>query len=146
VIFAHAGIRTAAARAGLLLLSLVLAGCATAPGPTAASLALQTNPQATVEGRVVDSGDRPVAGIRVYGLPHGKDIPWSRPAVTDADGRFRLLLYAPAKYGFFLRWNGRTVMTPARDDPARVLIAVQPGKRLENIELTFRPEAWEGAD
>jgi hypothetical protein len=75
-------------------------------------------------------------------MPRGRDIPWAPPAVTDAEGRFRLTVCAPATYGFFLRWEGRTVITPRNDDPARLEVAVAPGERRAGIELFFLREAW----
>jgi hypothetical protein len=116
--------------------------CASAPSPSPASRALEKNPRATVEGRVVDSSGAPVAGISVYGLPRGKDIPWSPPAVTDSVGRFRLTLFAPAEYGFLLRAEGRTVVTPRPEDPSRLAIPLVPGERREGIELVFLRESW----
>ena len=138
VIFAHAG-RVPA----LLLTSLVFAACATAPRPTAAALALAANERAVVEGRVLDRQGRPVAAVEVRALPRGKDIDWSPGAVTDAEGRFRLSLLAPAEYGFLLTWNGRTVITPENGDPARLDIAVRPGEHRAGIELIFLREEWE---
>ena len=76
-------------------------------------------------------------------MPRGKDIPWSPPAEPDRDGHFRLTLFAPAEYGFILKWNGRAVVTPDPHDPARLRIAVNPGDRREGIELVFLREEWE---
>jgi hypothetical protein len=125
------------------LLALGFWGCAAAPRPTATSLALAANARATIEGRVLDRKRHPVSGIAVQALPRGKDIGWSPPAVTDAEGRFRLSLLAPAEYGFLLRWRGRTVVTPGPDDPARRAVAVNPGDHREGIELLFLSEEWQ---
>ena len=130
-------------RTALLLPILCAAACATPPRPTETSLALAKNTRAEIEGRVVDRRGVPVAGIGVEGLPRGKDIPWSPGATTDRDGRFRLMVFAPAEYAFVLGWNGRSVVTPDPDDPARLRIAVNPGERREGIELVFLREEWE---
>jgi hypothetical protein len=90
----------------------------------------------------VDPAGVPVAGISVIGLPRGKDVPWSPPAVTDSSGRFRLTVFAPAEYGFLLRAEGRTVVTPLPEDPSRLAIPVVPGERREGIELVFLREPW----
>lgn len=90
----------------------------------------------------MDRQGLPVSGISVYALPRGKDIGWSPPAVTDSEGRFRLSLFAPAEYGFLLRWKGRTVMTLDRDDPARQVLAVGPGEHRDGIEILFLRDAW----
>jgi protocatechuate 3,4-dioxygenase beta subunit len=104
---------------------------------------LSANERAVVEGRVTDRQGRAVAAIKVQGLPRGKDIGWSPAAVTDSNGRFRLVLIAPADYGFLLSWNGRTVVTPEKDDPARLHVAVEPGSRRESVALLFLREEWE---
>ena len=135
----HAPRRLAAALAGAVLLS---AACATPPKVTAASRRISANPRATVEGRVRDPEGRPAAGIGVRGIPHGASIPWSEPASTGCDGRFRLSLAAPGDYGFLLVWNGGSVVTSDPRDPALVEIAVAPGQTLGGIELTFLPDAW----
>jgi hypothetical protein len=127
----------------VLLPALLLAACATPPRPTKASLVLSANERAVVEGRVTDRQGRAVAAIKVQGLPRGKDIGWSPAAVTDSNGRFRLVLIAPADYGFLLSWNGRTVVTPEKDDPARLNVAVEPGSRREGVALLFLREEWE---
>jgi hypothetical protein len=119
--------------------------CAAAPAPTAASVAIRKNPRATIEGRVVDPAGVPVAGISVYGLPHSRDIPWPPPAVTDSGGRFHLVVFAPAEYAFLLRSEGRSVVTPLPEDPARLAIRVEPGQRREGVELVFLREAWKDA-
>ena len=129
-----------------MLTALFACACAGAPRPTAASLVVAANPRATIEGRVVSERGLPVAGIAVYGMPRARDIPWSPPAVTDSAGRFVLSLYAPAEYGFLLRWEGRTVVTPARNDPARLAVAVAPGERRTGIQLMFLREAWKNAE
>lgn len=138
VIFAH-GRRPVP----VLLFALLTFACATPPRPTPAAVALEANARATVEGRVLDREGRPVAAIQVQALPHGKDIGWSAPAVTDSEGRFRLSLAAPAEYGFLLSWRGRTVITPGEDDPSRLRIAVSPGAHREGIQLLFLRDEWE---
>jgi len=95
---------------------------------------------------VIDRQGRAVASIRVQGLPRGKDVGWSPAAVTDSEGRFRLSLIAPAEYGFILSWNGRTVVTPEEDDPARLRIAVEPGQRRDGIEILFLRDAWDSLE
>jgi protocatechuate 3,4-dioxygenase beta subunit len=105
-------------------------------------LALAANARATVEGRVTDREGHPVAAIGVRGLPRGKDVGWSAPAVTNSEGRFRLALVAPAEYGFLLSWQGRTVVTPEKDDPSRLNIAVSPGENRGGIQLVFLREEW----
>ena len=144
MIFARFRPRPGARFASLPAVALAFAAwsCASAPSPSPASRALEKNPRATIEGRVVDSAGSPVAGISVYGLPRGKDVPWSPPAVTDSGGRFRLTLVAPADYGFLLRSEGRTVVTPLPEDPSRLAIPVVPGERREGIEIVFLREAW----
>jgi hypothetical protein len=125
----------------------VLAGiaCATRPRPTAGTLLRSANPRAVVEGRVRDVAGHAVAGVSVQGLPREKDLAWSPPSVTDAEGRFRLELVAPGDYGFVVSWNGVTVVTPRKDDPARVLVRVVPGERRRGIELVFHRDEWERA-
>ncbi len=125
------------------LLAAICAACATAPRPAPASLALAGNERAVVEGRVTDGQGRAVAGIGVTGLPRGRDAGWSPAAVTDSNGRFRLVLIAPAEYGFLLTWRGRTVITPGEDDPSRLRIPVAPGTRREGIEIHLLRDAWD---
>ena len=130
-------------RPAALLGALLSLACATPPRPARQTLALAANARATVEGRVTDRQGRPVAAIGVRGLPRGKDTGWSAPAVTDSEGRFRLSLVAPAEYGFLLSWQGRTVVTPEKDDPSRLDIAVSPGENRGGIQLLFLREEWE---
>jgi hypothetical protein len=127
----------------VLLWALLCGACATPPRPAPETLALASNARATIEGRVADREGRPVPGIRVQALPRGRDAGWSAPAVTDSEGRFRLSLIAPAEYGFLLSWQGRAVITPEENDPARLRIAVLPGQRREGIEILFLQDAWE---
>jgi len=129
--------------ASALLGALLSFACVAPPRPAPAALALAGNARATVEGRVTDRQGRPVAAIGVRGLPRGKDVGWSPQAVTDSEGRFRLSLVAPAQYGFLLSWRGRTVVTPGKEDPARVDIAVSPGEHRGEIQLVFLREEWE---
>ena len=130
-------------RAPVLLTPLLLAACATPPRPSAASLALAANERAVIEGRVIDRQGRAVAAVGVQALPHGKDIGWPPPAVTDSEGRYRLKVFAPAEYGFLLVWKGRTVITPDGDDPARVRVAVAPGTRRDGVDLILLREEWD---
>jgi len=104
---------------------------------------LASNARATIEGRVTDRRGRPVAAIGVQALPRGDTVGWSSPAATDAQGRFRLSVIAPAEYGFLLSWRGRVVITPEKDDPARQSISVSPGDRRTAVELIFLRETWE---
>ena len=127
----------------VLLPVLFLAACATPPRPTKESIALSANARAVVEGRVTDRQGRAIGAIKVQGLPRGKDVGWSPAAVTDSNGRFRLVLIAPADYGFLLSWNGRTVITPEKDDPARLHVSVEPSSRREGVALLFLREEWE---
>ena len=131
--------------ASLLVVAAGLA-CAGAPGPSATSVALAKNPRATIEGRVVGEDGLPIPGLSVYAMPRGKDVPWPAPARTDSEGRFSLSVFAPAEYGFFLRWEGRTVITSREEDPARLAVAVEPGDRREGIELVFLRGAWKAID
>lgn len=137
MIFAHTR------RPAVLLAALFAFACATPPRPAPETLALAANARATVEGRVTDRQGRPVAAIGVRGLPRGKDAGWSAAAVTDSEGRFRLSLVAPARYGFLLSWQGRTVITPEKDDPSRMNVAVSPGENRGGIQLVFLREEWE---
>ncbi len=122
--------------------AVVAAACATTPKPTAASLRIAKNAPAIVEGRVMDTTGRPAAGIGVTGIPRGEDIPWSTPALTDCDGRFRLSLAAPAAYGFLLSWKGTAIVTPGPGDPALVAVSVAPGAVVEGVTLVFDAPAW----
>ncbi|MGH9441926.1 MAG: carboxypeptidase-like regulatory domain-containing protein [Thermoanaerobaculia bacterium] len=112
--------------------------CSMAPRPAAARLEMESNPTATVSGIVVDSetGD-PVAGIEVFGLPRGKDVPWEPGSTTDSLGAFTLHLAAPAPHSFLLRFRGVSVVTPEPGDPACVDIQTIPGGRVAGIRLKF---------
>jgi hypothetical protein len=122
-------------------LAIALCGaCATAPPPTARARRLAQNPRATVEGRVIDVDGRPVAGVRVQGIPGGKDILWPEPAPTDADGRFRLRLDAPAEYVFLIFDGPVAVVTPSPRDPAQVRVFLDAGETRSGVELLFLKE------
>ena len=129
-------------RFGAALLAVLAAACASAPSPSARAREVRGNARATIEGRVVGEEGSPVAGISVYALPHLKDIPFPPPSITDAEGRFRLTVFAPAEYGFLLRLEGRTVVTPLPEDPAHMKVTVAPGERREGIEVVFLRRAW----
>jgi hypothetical protein len=121
---------------------LIACNCASAPRQTEASRHIQQNPRATVEGRVEDEQGRPVAGIGVRGIPRASDVPWVPEAVTRCDGTFRLDLPAPAAYSFYLRRDGRTVITPSPEDPARVSITVDSGRSYPGVTLVLLSELW----
>lgn len=132
--------RTAAAAA----LALVFAGaCVSGPPPTEEARRLARNERATVEGRVTDADGRPVQGVRVQAVPGGRDVLWAPPAPTDAEGRFRLMLDAPAQYVFLIYVDTVAVLTPSPRDPARVEIFVQPGEKKTGVELTLLREERE---
>ncbi|MGE5277156.1 MAG: carboxypeptidase regulatory-like domain-containing protein [Acidobacteriota bacterium] len=125
-------------------LALVLAGaCVSGPPPTDEARRLARNERATVEGRVTDADGRPVQGVRVQAVPGGRDVIWAPPAPTDAEGRFRLMLDAPAQYVFLIYVDKVAVLTPSPRDPARVEIFVQPGEKRTGVELTLLREERE---
>jgi hypothetical protein len=126
-------------RVALAATLLAVAACTSPPPPTAAAKARARNPKAVVEGRVVDEQGRAVSGVSVQAIPGGKDIEWSDAAPTDAGGRFRLSLDAPADYVFLIFEGEMGVVTSSPKDPARVRISVQPGEVRQGIELTFLP-------
>jgi hypothetical protein len=136
--------RSRSAGAAVIALLLV-AGCVSRPRPTADAVRRSRNPTAVVEGVVRDPAGRPVAGVSVHGLPREKDLLWSPASVTDAEGRFRLVLDAPGEYGFLISSGGITVVTPREDDPSRVTVSLRPGERRTGIALRFRPEEFEKA-
>ena len=141
--------RLGAAAAGpLFALALALtSACAGAPPPTAAAKRLAQNPKAIVTGRVTDEDGRPVEGARVQAIPGGRDVIWRDPVPTDADGRFRLTLDAPAEYVFLIYDGPTAVLTADPRDPARVCVSVLPGQRREGVELTLlRKERKELSD
>jgi hypothetical protein len=116
--------------------------CASPPRPRDAALRIAKNPPAVVEGRVTDRSGRPAAGVGVRGIPRGEDIPWTAPAITDCDGRFRLSVPAPAAYAFLLYWKDTAVLTPDSDDPSNVAVPVQPGQTVSGVALVFDDDAW----
>jgi hypothetical protein len=130
--------------AGALAISLA-AGCVTAPRPTAEAVRRSANPPAVVEGIVLDGAGLPAAGVAVRGLPREKHLAWSPAAVTDRDGRFRLVLAAPGEYGFLVSWGGITLVTPRDDDPSRTVVSVRPGQRRAGIALRIRRDDFDGA-
>ena len=101
------------------------------------------NARAIVEGRVVDADGRPVAGLAVRAMPRAAEVPWAPWAATDAEGRFRLVLYAPASYGFLLRRGETSIVTSDPRDPARLVVDVRPGQRREGIELLYLEAEWQ---
>ncbi|MBC8647290.1 MAG: carboxypeptidase regulatory-like domain-containing protein [Thermoanaerobaculia bacterium] len=119
------------------------AACVSAPRLTDEAIRRESNARATVTGTVRDASRRPVAGIQVVGLPRDRDLGWSAPAISDAEGRFRLELIAPGDYGFLLFWNGISVITASADEPARVRVPVRPAAERAGVELTFLREEWE---
>ncbi len=127
---------------GLMVAALAAGSCVSPPRPAPAALALEKNPKAIVEGRVVDVHGNPVAGLRVDAIPRSAEIPWSRPAMTDSDGRFGLELFAPGEYGFALRRGDLSVVTDDPRDPAHVHVKVSPGQHRDGIELLFLEEEW----
>ena len=129
--------------AALWLACPLAAACVSAPRLTDEAIRREINARATVTGTVRDRSRRPVAGIQIIGLPRDRDLGWSAPAVSDAEGRFRLELIAPGDYGFLLSWNGITVITASEDEPARVRVSVRPAEERSGIELTFLREEWE---
>lgn len=119
------------------------AGCVSAPRLTDEAIRRESNARATVTGTVRDESGRPVAGIQVIGLPRDRDLGWSAPAVSDAQGRFRLELIAPGDYGFLLSWNGISVITARAEEPARMRVTLWPAEDESGIVLTFLGEEWE---
>lgn len=126
-------------------LALIAGACATRPRPTDEMVRRSANPPAVVEGRVRDGEGNAVAGVSVQGLPRDKHLGWSAADVTDEQGRFRLVLFAPGDYGFLISWQGITVVTPREDDPSRVALKLAPGDRRTGIELVFHRDEWERA-
>lgn len=121
-----------------------MAACSTVPKPAPALLAMEKNPKATVSGVVVDAeSGEPVAGIEVFGMARGKDVPWEPGATTDELGRFTLRLAAPAAHSFLLRWRGVSYVTPDPDDPGYVDIVTAPGGRIDGIRLKFLRRRFE---
>jgi hypothetical protein len=119
--------------------------CATAPKQTDASRRVAANPPAIVEGRVGDENGKAAAGIGVRGIPGGKDVPWSPVVETACDGRFRLVLAAPASYTFLLLWRGTGVITPDPRDPSRTSITVAPGEVVAGVDLVLLASEWRDA-
>lgn len=122
--------------AAFFLACAAAVGCTGPPPPTKAARLLAKNPKATVSGRVVDEEGRPVAGVRVQAIPGGDSL-WDPPGTTDAQGRFRLTLDAPAEYAFLVFEGDVAVVTPLPKDPARVRVALSPGEEKDGVELTL---------
>jgi hypothetical protein len=122
--------------AAMLLLALSGA-CATTLKPTAEARRLARNPPATIEGRVTDPQGLPAAGVRIQGIPRGRDVIWSAPQPTDAEGRFRLSVDAPSDYAFLIFEGDVSVVTTSPLDPARVHVVVAPGETRRGVALTF---------
>jgi hypothetical protein len=129
--------------AAVLLACPLAAACVSAPRLTDEAIRRESNARATVTGTVRDESGKSVAGIQITGLPRERDLGWSPPAVSDAEGRFRLELIAPGDYGFLLSWRGVTVITASPDEPARVRLQVRPAEKKAGVELTFLRQAWE---
>jgi hypothetical protein len=122
---------------------LVAAACASKP-PIPGRAQLVRNPRAEVSGVVLDSATQlPVAGIRVWAIPHAKAVPWPSAATTDGNGRFRLTVYAPADYSFMFETGGRTVITSRGKDASLHMIHVTPGDAIEGLRLFFFRDAFE---
>ncbi|HEY6066014.1 MAG TPA: carboxypeptidase-like regulatory domain-containing protein [Thermoanaerobaculia bacterium] len=135
--------RAVAASASLFAIVVGACACATRPRPTAGTVLRLANPHAIVEGRVRDVEGHAVSGVAVRGLPREKDLAWSPASVTDGEGRFRLDLVAPGEYGFLVSWKGITLVTARADDPARVLVRVDPGERRSGVEIVFHRAEWD---
>lgn len=120
----------------------LVGACVSAPRLTDEAVRREGNARATVTGTVRDDNGRPVAGIRIIGLPRDRDLAWSPPAVSDEEGRFRLELIAPGNYSFLLSWKGVSVMTTAPEDPSRVRVHLSPAEE-RAVALTFPRAAWE---
>lgn len=128
---------------GVMVFLLLAAGaCASAPPPSPEQKRLDANPRAVVSGVVRRISGAPAGGVGVQGVPLDWDVSWIAPVETDAEGRFRLELAAPADYAFLLRSEGRTVITDDPRDPCRVRVSVVPGGRTEGVELVFLEELW----
>ena len=120
----------------LFVLFALLSRCTGPPKPTEAARRIARNPKATVSGIVVDEKGRPAGGVRVQAIPGG-DTSWSPPSETDAEGRFRLTLDAPADYVFLVFVGKIGVVTPDPNDPARTRLSLAPGERRDRIVLTL---------
>jgi hypothetical protein len=121
----------------------VVAACAKRPPPTPGAIALARNPRATVEGRVLDTEGRPVAGVQVQGIPGGRDVFWAPTDTTDRNGRFRLSLDAPSEYVFLIFDDRIGVVTPSPRDPSLVRIFLEAGETRGDIDLTLLREERE---
>lgn len=133
--------RTLGNAAGLLAVALA-AACVSAPSPTVGQIALALNPRANVSGRVVDAEGVPVTGVRIQAIPRGRDVPWSKPAMTDQDGIFELSLFAPAAYSFLLHKRDTSVITADTKDPSLAFLVVASGERRAGIDVVFLREQW----
>jgi hypothetical protein len=120
-----------------------ITGCLSAPRPTEEAVRRSRNTRALVEGVVRDETGVPVAGIEVIGLPRQRDLLWSPPATTDAEGRFQLALDAPGEYGLLLSWRGITVITPREDDPSRIDLILAPGEKRVGVLVRWWRGEWE---
>jgi hypothetical protein len=117
--------------------AVLFAACAGPPPPTRAAERLAQNPKAIVLGRVTDEEGRPAAGVRVQAIPGGRDVFWRDPVTTDAAGRFRLELDAPAEYVFLVYDGPTAVITDDPRDPARVCVSLLAGQQRDGVELTL---------
>ena len=126
-------------RLGGVVASLAIAfaaTCAGPPAPTETARRIARNPKATVTGVVLDEKGRPVPDVRVQAIPGG-DTRWAPPQATDAEGRFRLTLDAPAEYVFLVFVGKTAVVTPLPNDPARTRLSLVPGERRDGVVLTL---------
>ena len=126
-------------------LALAFAACATPPPPTQAAQRLAQNPRDRRRGtRDRRSRAAPVAGVaRAGDAAAARTSSGPPPAPTDADGRFRLSLDAPAEYVFLdLRGpRGRRHDVAARSR-ARA-DRRQPGETRQGVALTLLGEERE---
>jgi len=106
--------------------------------PTAQPLELVLQPVARVSGTVHDPRGRPVEGarVRVDRTTGPGGAPYSSPEAveTDADGRFDVAEVPPGAVTVHARAQGYL-----RD--ARIHLELEPGSRVEDLELTLTPGA-----
>jgi hypothetical protein len=130
-------------RIPVLLVLAAAVSCATSPEPPPGARVYERNARAIVEGRVLDAASLPVAGIGVRAVPRSAEVPWAPWTETDADGRFHLVVYAPASYAFLLRRGSRSIVTSDPRDPVRLVVEVAPGESRGGVDLVFLEAEWE---